>query len=84
MAVVEKKSNQKPRREMCQKYCEETTHLTSLKRNNMNQTITLNAGDTLTVTVATPVAPVAEVIQDVKVENTDGTSETLVPETPAA
>ena len=46
----------------------------------MNQTITLNAGDTLTVTVAAPVAPVPEVIQDVKVENTDGTSETLTPE----
>ncbi len=46
----------------------------------MNQTITLNPGDTLTVIAPpTPPVPPLEVIKDAVIENTDGTSETLVP-----
>ena len=49
-----------------------------------DQTIVLNAGDTLTVTVAVPPEAVVEVPKDVVVENNDGTTETFVPEAPAA
>ena len=43
-------------------------------------TVTANADGSYTITVPAPVAPAPEVIEDVKVENTDGTSETLTPE----
>ena len=43
-------------------------------------TIVANTDGSYTITVPAPVAVAAEVIEDVKVENTDGTSETLTPE----
>lgn len=49
----------------------------------MHQDIVLNPGDSVSISVAPVTTPVAEVIADVKVENTDGTSETLVPEATA-